>query len=470
MQVFLIEDDPTVRTIFQESCTKIGVELIAAASLGEALAIAEDHDRQFDLAICDLKIPSVGGAVDLDVAHGLAALSKLQSDRPGVPVIVLSAFGTVDVISQMLFDARQVDIYGGGTDRPMLRFVQKAKLTEAVEAISEIQAEVARIEQIELHAPDLSDEYRRAVRVFARRKGGALVDYVPLAGGRSGARTGLATVRSSTGAQTAHAVSKLTTLERALQEKERYRRHISGRLSAATYTDLSDEVLAGCGSFAGLFYSVADNFRSDVFSVLERDSEEAAAVVRALQEIFAPWLAGAPRTGKTWLDVRRNLIADADYHEVAARYAVAELSEDRAIQTVWVSQHGDLHGANALVDETLRPVLIDYGRAGEAPSVLDPVTLELSAIFHPDSPFRGSSWPSVDDLAAWPDLSEYLKDCPYPEFVTACREWASSVRVGRRDLFATVSAYALRNLQYDDVDKDKALTLQRVSAGEVDDT
>lgn len=464
MHLFLIEDDSNVVGILEDFCGREGILLTVSTNLEDAAAVIDAGSNAFDIAICDLKIPSRPGLLDEAVEFGLVALRRLIDEWPGVAVIVLSAFGTVDVVSDMMLDARQEDLYGARESYAMLRFFQKAQILDALEVVARAKWHLAQIAEIELHAPDLSDAYKQAVRIFARRKGGAQVAYQALAGGRSGAQTGLATVRSGDGAQTAHVVAKLTTRDRATGEKDRYQRHVSGRLGAASYADLSEEVFAGCGAFAGLFYSVADVFDRDLFRVLAADAADAARVVPAIAALSAPWMAGVPQTPKTWADVRRNLIDDAGYEEVARSFAISHVPDGRAVQTRWTSQHGDLHGANVLVDGSLRPVMIDYGRAGHAASVLDAITLELSAVFHPDSPFRGDPWPGTDDLARWGDLDEYVRDCPYPAFVRACREWSDAVRCGERDLFASVNAYCLRNLQFDDVDKPRALALQAYAA------
>ncbi|WP_205876822.1 response regulator [Mycobacterium camsae] len=469
MQVLLVEDEKAIRTLFANHCSAQGVDITIASSLGEAKQIIDQDNQDFDLGICDLKIPSAPGVVDEDVQHGLAVLRHLLSVWPGVPLIVLSAFGTVDVVSKMLYDARSLDLYGDRDPRPMLRFVQKARLVDAVAAIDEVNAEIEALEQIELVSPSLTPAYCRAVRVFARRKAGTFVEYTPLAGGRSGAQTGLATVKNAWGAQVAHVVTKLTRLDRATEEKGRYISHISGKLGAATFADLGDEVMAGCGGSAGLFYSVADTFNRNLFWVLANDPGNVEGVIDELAAMCAPWLTGVPHTAKKWSDVRRNLIADSRYTDVRTSYEIVEIADEKAVQCLWTSQHGDLHGANVLINDKSRPVLIDYGRTGDAPSVLDPLTLELSAIFHPDSPVAADPWPTVDDLQNWADVDVYVRDCPYPAFVRACRSWATSVKVGQRDLFATVSAFCLRNLQYDDVDKDKALALQRVASAYVNE-
>jgi CheY-like chemotaxis protein len=470
MKILLIEDEARVRDIIRDAISPLDITLEVAACLVEANLILDSKDQDFDLAICDLKIPTITGAIDEHVDHGLSVLRRMIEIWPGVPIIVLSAFGTVDVVANMLLDARQVDIYGTGTTQPMLKFIQKAKIIDAVAAINDSHTELQKLEQIELFAPSLTDTFRTALRIYARRKGGASVIYRPLAGGRSGARTGLASIRDSSGAHAANIVSKLTTFQRAIEEKLRYTDYISGRLGAATFADLSDEVAAGCGTSAGLFYSVADSFDEDLFALLRKSPQHAASAVEELRSMCSPWLSGAPQTPKNWVDIRRLLISDDDVALVEQDFDLHAIPRDRAIQTKWAVQHGDLHGSNILVNKEHRPVLIDYGRTGLATSVLDPVTLELSALFHPDSSMREESWPSIEALESWDDLDTYLDGCPYPDFIQACRTWSLNASVGRRDLYATVAAFCLRNLQYDDVDKAKALTLHNYASRQVSGT
>jgi Ser/Thr protein kinase RdoA (MazF antagonist) len=52
-------------------------------------------------------------------------------------------------------------------------------------------------------------------------------------------------------------------------------------------------------------------------------------------------------------------------------------------QTCWACVHGDLHGSTALVSASGSAVVVDYGDVAEGPASLDPVTLELSLILHP---------------------------------------------------------------------------------------
>ena len=133
--------------------------------------------------------------------------------------------------------------------------------------------------------------------------------------------------------------------------------------------------------------------------------------------------------------------------------------ENREVQTHWGCIHGDLHGCNVLVSSAGATVLIDYGDVGEGPASLDPVTLELSLLFHPDIVDAAGAWPSNEQAKSWGNLDAYLVDCPFPEFIRQCREWTIRIAAGNRDVAASAYSYLVRQLQYDDTDKARAIAL-----------
>ena len=110
--------------------------------------------------------------------------------------------------------------------------------------------------------------------------------------------------------------------------------------------------------------------------------------------------------------------------------------------------HADLHGFNVLVTSHGEPTLIDYGEVRRAPAALDPVTLELSLLFHPSMVGRLGAWPSENQARHWVDLDEYCEACPFEAVVRACRQWAVDVAATTEDVAATAYAYALRQVKY----------------------
>ncbi len=62
--------------------------------------------------------------------------------------------------------------------------------------------------------------------------------------------------------------------------------------------------------------------------------------------------------------------------------------------------------------------------------------------------------PGADACRLWHDLPAYVVDCPMPDFIGARRVWAFNVAAGR-EIAACAYTYLLRQLKYDDTDKDR---------------
>lgn len=85
MRILLAEDRASLRAAFAESLSRAGYAVECASDGREALAKIEAGG--YDLALFDLKMP---------VHSGLELLEFSKSHHPAVPVVVLTAFGTVE--------------------------------------------------------------------------------------------------------------------------------------------------------------------------------------------------------------------------------------------------------------------------------------------------------------------------------------------------------------------------------------
>jgi DNA-binding NtrC family response regulator len=83
--LLIADDDPVARDLLAEVLAREGYRVRAAAGGKECLRLAEGEP--FDLALIDLRMP------DLD---GLQVLKRLASIQPGVPVLILTAFATIE--------------------------------------------------------------------------------------------------------------------------------------------------------------------------------------------------------------------------------------------------------------------------------------------------------------------------------------------------------------------------------------
>ena len=83
--LLIADDDPVALALLAEVLTGEGYAVRSASSGSECLRLAES--QSFDLAVVDLRMPDVNG---LEVTRRLSAL------QPGTPVIILTAFATID--------------------------------------------------------------------------------------------------------------------------------------------------------------------------------------------------------------------------------------------------------------------------------------------------------------------------------------------------------------------------------------
>jgi DNA-binding NtrC family response regulator len=83
--LLVADDDPVARDLLVEVLAREGYRTRAAGGGEECLRLAEQEP--FDLALVDLRMP------DLD---GLAVLKRLATLQPDLPVLILTAFATID--------------------------------------------------------------------------------------------------------------------------------------------------------------------------------------------------------------------------------------------------------------------------------------------------------------------------------------------------------------------------------------
>jgi hypothetical protein len=206
-------------------------------------------------------------------------------------------------------------------------------------------------------------------------------------------------------------------------------------------------------------------FDRSLLDVLRTTPEKGSLLVESVKESTHAWRSGAPQRRVTVREIRRSLISDESLEN--CRHYLDGLDVDgfeRAeLEVRQCPQHCDFHGSNILVDIDHRTLLIDYGEVGEATASLDPITLELSVLFHPHGAAVRGTWPTIIQLESWDSPDIYTESCPFPGFIRACRTWAFEAAAGDREVFANLYAYCVRQLLYDDTNKEFAVALVRVA-------
>lgn len=84
-RILIVDDEPSIRMVLRAHLTRSGYQVTAAENGAEAIALL--RNEEFHLVVSDLKMPIVGG---------MELLSHCREVYPGLPVVLITAHGTVD--------------------------------------------------------------------------------------------------------------------------------------------------------------------------------------------------------------------------------------------------------------------------------------------------------------------------------------------------------------------------------------
>lgn len=421
-------------------------------------------DREFfDLVLLDLRIPTTDGALDADPKHGQAVFAALQQKAPGTPCFVLTGSPAEDFIQDLLGGHEQVDIWGQGQKLGTVEFLKKYRFEEVRDKLGPFVRGVSALsEEVELDRGDmdLSVGEDRLIRIFARRFKGRRCVISALGPGLSGSKVMRLLVTAQDGGCVLDAVAKIGSRDDIRDEAARFDNYVVRLGPSATPRKL-ETLEFGAKDKAGVFYGLAGGFPYSAFDFALKHDGTPGRVVGNIEHALHPWSSGGAESPRPIGDIRRRVVDDAALAAIRRSYELSWLEqfEERKVQARWRCVHGDLHGLNVLVDSAEAIVLIDYGDVGDGPVSLDPITLELSLLFHPKGPLRGGTWPTRDQAASWGALQSYLAGCEAADFIRACRDWALRAAAGKREIAATACAYLVRQLKYPETDKELVLAL-----------
>lgn len=461
MRVLLVEDEEAmIQTLRARLETGCDADVTVARSRDSALSVLE-ADHHFDLVVCDLKIPTQDGALDVAEEHGFRVHDAVVSVHPGTFSRFLSGFVNLDNVGRRLSQGVTEDVFETGEPWPLVGHHRKSELSKFLEWAQELNTALASLDKVEIElATDVAiDEFQlRTLRIYAKRLSGSRIVASTL-GGLSTARVLRIEVFDGTNTSQGLVVAKVDLLAEVKDEVDRYQRFVVARQAIGSFAPLAGQVLHGCGRFGAAFYSLAANGYTNLFQIAQDGDSAGQTAVRLLADSHVRWKGDVRETEQSVGELRSARTADQDFRSWRTRLDARRVEQAESLRiTVGSSiQHGDLHGLNVLVAADGSPLTIDYGDLGQHPEALDPVTLELSFVFHADRPDLGG-WPSLEQASRWFKLEEYTRDSPIAEMVAGCREWALKV-ANSQQLASVVYAHAVRQLKYDDTDKELALAI-----------
>jgi len=465
MKLLFIEDNAGFATEVERAVRPIqDCELVWARSRDSAHR--ELAAGPFDLVLLDRRIPSADEVLDDHADHGWTVFQSIRTQSSGTPVWFLT--GTVD--SDFAVDinndyGRHEDLHGRRVSEQMYQVFWKKSIADCVRRITEFAANCASLERIVVQ-PDpslhLTIEETRTVRIFARRYQGAIVELRSLNGGLSNSRVLEVVVKTPDRRTLVTAAAKVSPLPETTAEALRYGTHIS-RLTPGGFPQLIEKVDAGAGNTGGLFYGMVGDRVENQFDRIAARQGSLSEVPPEICEILRPWYKAKTVEQIQIAQIRRKFISDIVLHQKRDELQGIETLriENRLISAALCCQHGDLHCANVVSDGRGRAMLIDFGDTGPSYAAVDPVTLELSTVFHSERRKLSSAWPSEENMLAWSDVGQFTINCEFPSFVSACRDWANAEAGSPEEVIAVAYAYGMRQLKYPDTDKLLARALIR---------
>lgn len=88
-QVLVVDDEPLIRWSVCETLSDLGFDVQQAPDAGTALRTVTTAARPFDVVVLDLRLPDM---------NDLSLLGTLRQLLPGAALVLMTAFGTAEVI------------------------------------------------------------------------------------------------------------------------------------------------------------------------------------------------------------------------------------------------------------------------------------------------------------------------------------------------------------------------------------
>jgi two-component system, NtrC family, response regulator AtoC len=156
--LLVADDDPVVRDLLAEVLRREGYHVRAVSGGEECVHCAETES--FDLALVDLRMPDLGG---IDVLKRLATL------QPGVPVLILTAFATmetaIEAIQAGAWDYLSKPLRVEEIEVTVRRALEVQRLVRENRQYREELRERYRVENFVGQAPEMLAIYKTVARV-----------------------------------------------------------------------------------------------------------------------------------------------------------------------------------------------------------------------------------------------------------------------------------------------------------------
>jgi len=159
-RILIADDESGIRFTLEQVLQREGLQTVAVANGEEAIKAARDQD--FDLALLDFKMPKL---------DGMQTMQLLKRLNPGLPVVMMTAFGSRDHAMQALRNGAH-DYFGKPFDIDELivvvkRALEKQHLLRQVEDLRSRLADQVRFDRLIGSSEPMQQVFRLLKRVCA---------------------------------------------------------------------------------------------------------------------------------------------------------------------------------------------------------------------------------------------------------------------------------------------------------------
>lgn len=450
----LVEDDPQQAEVSKSILEAARFDVRSFDAIAPALEYIDTSAELIDLFVLDRRLPvNVGEPATDELGDEL--LKEVRSRYLDARLIVFTGFATVRHVQDALQGGGQLPAQ---MEQPIDRItvLEKDQSLEFKQQVEEFRQLLQFLEDIEIVTPSGSSTLepldKRVLRRLAFDYRAVSVSVVPLGGGLTGASVWKCELTTPEG-HVATVVAKRVKSASARGGLPQLLPRVSTTSTMATLSGLM------AGSQLNLLQVAGDA----PFALMQIISEEPARAVEFARPVWNALRAVSDRRRTVPIAaICEPLIAWETLTELLIPYDI-RVPPGSLTATIRVGvRHGDLHPGNVLIDND-QAVLIDFDSTTFAAGALDPVTMLISTLVHPDSPIRGAAWPDASEISARFATSDFGRGHECEAWFRGVFAWVEECRTSERELWALVLAYAARQLRYNDVLED-AEVVDRVVA------
>ncbi|MFM4838013.1 response regulator [Aeromonas veronii] len=463
MQILFVEDNSsyadTLVSAVKDKFPEITWVVVDNSSSAEALL----DKNYYDLVILDLCMPSIPSGLEKVVENGQQLFYSVQRLMPGTPIYILTGSELDSFATNLLRHGEKIKLWGATREFSTVLYFRKDETLELVKELSDIYNEIVSVNTTVINTRGKEIVFgrgqERALKSFVRSMGGFDGVYYPLSG-LSGSLVGRIEVRDDRFNVIGVFVAKLGLSSKIQRENDSYARHVR-LMPMNTFTPLLLSMDKGLREYSAIFYTLAEGYTDTLFNIIRNDPCMAVDVIRIVRASMERWSTARKVSRVKIGEIRKAKLNDSNYNKLITQYGIEEIKdiEDIFVNISVSCIHGDLHGGNVLVNQKGTPVLIDFGDVGSGYTGLDPITLEMSLIFHPDCLISNISHEIRPFIDMWPNIDRYCQDNPFREVIKYCRDWAYDISGDDKSVLAAGYAFAVRQLKYDTVSANETIVL-----------